>query len=168
MTPDSRTPNGFMDRVGTDKLRLGAFCLLLLTAICGRGAAATEATTLVDKLIIHFNAAGETNSTEPLRLIGHDAHQQLLATARLNSGALRDFTRQVSYEVSPTDVVRLSQTGLVTPVANGQATITVKLTGGFSASLPVMVEKFGTTTTVNFPNQIVPIFTKTGCNGGGC
>ena len=30
------------------------------------------------------------------------------------------------------------------------------------------VEKFSAAVPINFPNQIVPIFTKTGCNGGGC
>ena len=31
-----------------------------------------------------------------------------------------------------------------------------------------MIEKFKEAIPVNFPNQIVPIFTKAGCNGGGC
>src|SRR2546428_12060292 len=34
--------------------------------------------------------------------------------------------------------------------------------------MAVTVEKFKTTTPVNFPKQIEPIFTKAGCNGGGC
>ncbi|MEO6787544.1 MAG: DUF1549 and DUF1553 domain-containing protein, partial [Chthoniobacteraceae bacterium] len=39
---------------------------------------------------------------------------------------------------------------------------------GVAASLPVKVEKAAVVEAINFPNQIVPIFTKAGCNSGGC
>jgi len=37
-----------------------------------------------------------------------------------------------------------------------------------TATLAVKVEEFNHVPSVNFPNQIVPIFTKAGCNAGGC
>src|ERR1700691_4583771 len=40
--------------------------------------------------------------------------------------------------------------------------------GGGAGSLPVKVEGAGQNRPINFANQIVPIFTKTGCNSGGC
>src|SRR6185436_4811160 len=37
-----------------------------------------------------------------------------------------------------------------------------------SAKLAVHVKEAKTESPINFPNQIVPIFTKAGCNAGGC
>src|SRR5207248_8959683 len=51
---------------------------------------------------------------------------------------------------------------------NGTVTITATSPEGLSATLPVAVERFQKVAPVNFPNQIVPIFTKAGCNAGGC
>jgi hypothetical protein len=122
------------------------------------------------ELRLHFRAEADLASTnaQVLKLRGADARQQLLATARLANGALRDQTHQVTYEVNPTGIVRVEPGGLVTPLQDGQATITAKTANGLSSSLAVAVEKFKESTPINFANQIVPIFTKTGCNGGGC
>jgi hypothetical protein len=68
----------------------------------------------------------------------------------------------------PAGVVRVDKNGLVMPVSDGTADITVKSSDGLTANLPVTVERFSAAVPINFPNQIVPIFTKTGCNGGGC
>lgn len=115
-----------------------------------------------------LNGRADVGSTETLKLRGASARQQLLATAKLTNGLLRDVTRQVSYEAIPAKVVRIEKDGLVSPLADGSATIIAKASDGLTASLPVTVEQFKEATPINFPNQIVPIFTKAGCNGGGC
>src|SRR6266446_2573922 len=102
------------------------------------------------------------------RLSGKDARQQLLVTARFDSGAVRDYTRRVSYSVLPPDVVRIDKTGRITPLGNGTATVTAKEESGLSATLTIAVEQFAEIRPINFANQIVPIFTKAGCNAGGC
>src|SRR5207247_5423873 len=89
-------------------------------------------------------------------------------TGRLSTGALSDCTRQITYQVSPAGIVRIDKFGVVTPLADGTATITAKSAEGLTDSLPVAVEQFNTVRPVNFPNQIVPIFTNPGCNAGGC
>src|SRR5256886_9232280 len=114
------------------------------------------------------SAAAEKVSDPKLRLRGQDARQQLLITAKFDSGALGDFTRRVGYSVSPANVIKIDKAGRVTPLSDGSAIITVKGPDDLSATLSVVVEHFNEVAPVNFPNQIVPIFTKTGCNGGGC
>src|SRR5262249_44929125 len=37
-----------------------------------------------------------------------------------------------------------------------------------TVTVPVKAEAVGQDLPINFPNQVVPIFTKLGCNGGGC
>jgi hypothetical protein len=107
-------------------------------------------------------------TSEVVKLRGPDARQQVLVTATVEGGGERDLTRQVTYEVAPAGIVQVEKSGLVKPLADGTATITAKGPGGSKATLAVAVEHFKTATPVNFANQIVPIFTKAGCNGGGC
>jgi len=107
-------------------------------------------------------------TNQSLRLQGADARQQLLVTAKQSSGGPLDFTRKVTYEISPDGIVRVDKNGLLTPLADGAATITARGPEGLSAKMPAAVKHFKTVHPINFPNQIVPIFTKAGCNAGGC
>ena len=93
---------------------------------------------------------------------------QLCVTAKYTSGQSRDWTGGVSYKADPADVVRVDADGMVVPLRNGKATITVTGANGLTGSVAVTVEDFDHPQPINFPNQIVPIFTKLGCNGGGC
>ena len=109
----------------------------------------------------------EATGAPQLMLRGKDARQQLLVTAKLHDGALSDFTHKAHYAASPAGIVKVDSDGVVTPLADGTATVTANFEG-VSASLPVKVEKATTVEPINFPNQIVPIFTKASCNSGGC
>ncbi len=111
---------------------------------------------------------GSQKSERGLVLQGADARQQLLVTARLNDGSVRDVTRAVKFEIKPANVIKMDAHGFIAPLADGTATITAKGADGVTAILPVKVERFKSVTPINFGNQIVPIFTKTGCNAGGC
>jgi hypothetical protein len=138
-------------------------------AVSSATGGASESAVGSEKAIsLTLHARKEGREGEKLTLRGPDARQQLLVTARIGDGTLRDRTRHVSYDVAPAGVVRIDKSGLVTPVSDGKANITAKLADGLTATLPVAVEQFTTAVPINFPNQIVPIFTKTGCNGGGC
>ena len=100
-----------------------------------------------------------------LVLDSQDARQQLLATA----DGRRDVTREVAWSAEPQGIVRIDPTGRVLPVADGAAVITAKTRDGSStASLPVKVVHANQPAPLHFANQSVPIFTKNGCNGGGC
>ncbi len=99
---------------------------------------------------------------------GRDASQQLVVTGAYESGQQRDLTRTVAYTAVPDGIVRIDTTGYVTPIAEGEATIHVKSDAGADATLNVAVSNILQDLPVNFPNQIVPVFTKYGCNSGGC
>src|SRR5262249_7569530 len=64
-------------------------------------------------------------------------------------------------------VVRVTSTGRVVPLANGTATVTVQY-GDKAAKVAVKAEDCDKDLPINFGNQVVPIFTKLGCNSGGC
>lgn len=101
-------------------------------------------------------------------IAGRDAGQQLLVTGSYSSGQARDLTRDVTYSITPEGVARVDAAGWVTPVAEGRASIHVKAQEGAEAKIDVQVTHIAEDLPVNFPNQITPVFTKFGCNGGGC
>ncbi len=100
-------------------------------------------------------------------LAGQDARHQLLVS-RQASGNERDVTYDVTYSASPADIVTVSASGLLHPLAPGQATVTARSSDGQSATVSVVVNDLALDKHVHFANQVVPIFTKLGCNGGGC
>ncbi|MEX2561295.1 MAG: S-layer protein, partial [Pirellulales bacterium] len=110
----------------------------------------------------------ESGRNTAIVLRGRDAQQQLVVTGQFSSGQLRDFTRQVRYEANPPGVVSVDPTGRVLPLSDGHATLVAATAEGMRATTDVVVERFIDDTPVNFPNQVVPMFTKLGCNSGGC
>jgi hypothetical protein len=102
-----------------------------------------------------------------IALKGRDDTRQLVLTATLAGGRLQDLTGDVQYEVADPKVARVSSAGRVIPLADGQTQVTAAY-GDKKVVVPVRTEAYGQDLPINFPNQVVPIFTKLGCNGGGC
>lgn len=101
-------------------------------------------------------------------LHGPDSRRQLLVTGQYASGQTHDLTKQVAFTAAPAGVLTVDEEGFVTPVAEGTATITARAPTGQTVTLDVTVDQFGQEKLINFTNQIVPIFTKLGCNTGSC
>ncbi len=101
-------------------------------------------------------------------LAGRDASQQLLVTGQYSTGRLRDLTTQVEYETTPTGIVSVDRTGLLTPRKEGKTLLKATAPGGKTAQLTILVHNLVHDVPVSFTNQVVPIFTKFGCNAGGC
>lgn len=99
---------------------------------------------------------------------GRDARQQIFVTGVYSSSQLRDHTRKSTYTAEPKGIVEIDATGMVTPVADGRTTITAKDASGMVATVTATVTGLTVDIPINFTNQIVPIFTKLGCNSGGC
>lgn len=101
-------------------------------------------------------------------LAGRDAWRQLLVSAAVAQGGSLDLTRTATYESAPPGVVRIDSTGLVTPIKDGKATITITAAGAKPVKVDVTVTHIADDLPINFANQVVPLFTKFGCNAGGC
>lgn len=112
-------------------------------------------------------AAAGSSHPAALELRGADDFAQLLLTL-VSAEDAQDVTRTATYAVEPAGLARIEASGLITPTANGQGTITATLATGEVASLPLIVAHVGTELPVNFPNDVVPLFTRLGCNSGGC
>ncbi|MGE3806449.1 MAG: DUF1549 domain-containing protein [Gemmataceae bacterium] len=103
---------------------------------------------------------------EKVALTGRDDASQLVITGKL-AARLQDLTGDVTYESANEKVARVTSTGRIVPVGNGATEITAKF-GGKSVKVPVVCDKTDIDLPINFGNHIVPIFTKLGCNSGGC
>lgn len=100
-------------------------------------------------------------------LLGPDATQQLIVTAVDANGDVVDVTREVTLEALPNGIVDLDRVGEVRPQSNGEAVVTARLQG-LEATTEIAVKEVETIQPINFANEVVPLFTKYGCNGGGC
>lgn len=98
---------------------------------------------------------------------GRDARQQLVVTGEYSSGQLRDHTHSAKYSAQPAGIIDIAEDGMVSPIKDGDAVVKV-VDGGKESTVAVHVEGVANQFQINFKNQIVPIFTKLGCNSGGC
>jgi len=102
-----------------------------------------------------------------ITLKGGDDAAQLLITANLAGGKLQDLSSDVTYEVADPKLITVTSSGRILPKANGLTEITAKY-GDKTVKVAVATEHCDENLPINFGNQIVPIFTKLGCNSGGC
>jgi hypothetical protein len=100
-------------------------------------------------------------------LIGSDSAAQLVVTATLTDGRLVDLTHDVKYTVGDGKTAAVLATGRVLPRASGNTEI-VAVYGDKSVRVPLAAKSIGDNLPLNFGNQVVPVFTKLGCNSGGC
>jgi hypothetical protein len=99
-----------------------------------------------------------------------DDVQRLVVTGSTRTdgtGPLFDYSRKAEYHSSAPQVVTVADDGVLMPRGNGQAEVRVRF-GGQTALARVTVADFGIEAIVSFRNQIEPIFTRHGCNAGGC
>jgi hypothetical protein len=108
-------------------------------------------------------------SVQPAQLTfeGAEQAQQLLVTGHYANGGVRDLTAQAVLHGSNSQVVRVERGGLLVSVGNGTTELTVEALGR-SVKLPVRVTKADQEQPIHFANDIVPIFSKLGCNAGAC
>ncbi len=103
-----------------------------------------------------------------LELAGRDAYRQLVVTGVYSTGQVRDVTRKVQYRVAPENITTVTPEGLLLPQEEGQAVLTIEAEAVPPLQVPIRVTRLKEDLPVHFEHQIVPVFTKYGCNGGGC
>ncbi|MCP4513074.1 MAG: S-layer protein, partial [Fuerstiella sp.] len=109
---------------------------------------------------------GPVDDTGIVQIRSRDTRQQLFVTHSADTSEI-DVTRTAMFSVQPEGVLQIDGTGLVTPLADGEAVVKAQQ-GDHTVELKVVVSGFENPLPINFRNQVVPIFTKLGCNSGGC
>ncbi len=101
-----------------------------------------------------------------VQLIGHRARQQLLVTA-LKENQPDDLTRDVQFKSDQPAVVQVNEAGVLLPVSNGSATVTIS-NGTQKVNVPVEVKNFDQNALIDFERDVHPLFSRFNCNGGSC
>ncbi|MEO5733329.1 MAG: Ig-like domain-containing protein, partial [Rubrivivax sp.] len=97
-----------------------------------------------------------------LQLRGPESVQQVAVSTNFGRDA-----SSPGYSISDPKVATVDAAGLVSPTGDGSTVLTVQ-SGDSIATALVTVRDFASPPPVHFANHVVPIFTKLGCNSGGC
>ncbi|MFO0970090.1 MAG: hypothetical protein U0793_31445 [Gemmataceae bacterium] len=104
---------------------------------------------------------------EKALLRGEGSLQQLVITGHFANGGVRDLTEQAKFRIADAKVADVYERGLVTARHNGTTEVRVEAAGK-TLSIVVNVDAADRDLPINFTNQVVPIFSKLGCNAGAC
>ncbi|MCE9529962.1 MAG: DUF1549 domain-containing protein, partial [Planctomycetes bacterium] len=141
-------------------MRLLSCAALILTCL---SASAAETSRLPQAADIKALQVYPSN----LSIRGSDDAPQVVISASLLSGRTIDLTADATYKVADPKIATVTKSGRVMPLGNGATTVTATF-AGLSVNVALTTKDVGENLPINFPNQVVPIFTKLGCNSGGC
>ncbi|MDA7864592.1 DUF1553 domain-containing protein [bacterium] len=117
-------------------------------------------------------SADQANRNETLeaypktfKITGKRDPLQLIVTVSQNEQTL-DVTRDCNYDTD-TDMVAVSETGLVSPKVNGQTTITIRWKN-LTTQVTITVANADKPQLISFDYDVLPVLAQTGCSGGSC
>jgi len=93
-------------------------------------------------------------------------YRQVLVTGVLSTGDSIDITRMAKF-TAPANLVKVSEHGVVRPLADGSGDVKITLAGS-TIAVPVKVAGLKNANDVSFVRDIMPIISKAGCNAGTC
>src|SRR5262249_53411523 len=99
-------------------------------------------------------------------LNGKWAVQRIVITGKLADGTVRDVTPQTQFKSTNRKIAAVSKSGVVTPVADGEAFIEINAAGR-KQKLHV-TGKGSREVTATFLNEVRPLLGKLGCNATAC
>jgi hypothetical protein len=103
---------------------------------------------------------------EAIHLNGRDSRQQVLVTLAVDR-FVSDVTREARFQIANPEIAVVDENGIVTPLKSGRTELTLQH-GELSSTLSIEVEKGEVNLPLSFEQDILPILTRRGCNGGGC
>jgi hypothetical protein len=102
-----------------------------------------------------------------IELKGPSARHRVLVTALAANGRPSDVTSAATYASQQPAIVAVSPEGEFLARGDGSTRITITYAGQ-STVLSVTVKDAGVSRPPSFGNDVVPIFTRMGCNQGAC
>ena len=119
---------------------------------------------------------GAVYADAPVRLLVHPTtlelhgltdRQRVLVTAVTAEGRLTDVTNTATFTNSRPDVAALLPGGECQAKRDGETVLTIRHARS-TVALPITVRDTGTTRPPSFLNDVMPLFTRLGCNQGAC
>ena len=100
-------------------------------------------------------------------LDGPDSRRQLLVDGQHQSGLSADLTRTATYVSRNSEIAGVSPDGVVRGLADGQTVINVTAAGR-TFEVPVTVSGSDAPRSLHIENDVIPVFSRFGCNTSGC
>lgn len=116
-------------------------------------------------------AADRTASTlnvfpETITLNGARDRQSIVGQLTHDDGITEGVTEQLQFEITNPKIVKI-RSGTLLPVADGTTKLKV-VYGEFTKTIPVTVNNADADDALSFQLDVMPVFSKTGCNAGSC
>ena len=92
--------------------------------------------------------------------------QSLVVQAKYSDSTTRDVTAEAKYTFADTKFAKLDK-GTILPLADGETTLKIEFSGR-TLTVPVKVAKAAEDRPVAFSLDVMPVFSKSGCNSGSC
>ena len=92
--------------------------------------------------------------------------QSVVVQGVYSDGVTKDVTTEASFALTDKTLAKIDK-HVLHPVANGKTTLQVRF-GGRSVAVPVAVANAKTERPVSFKLDVIPTFSKAGCNSGNC
>jgi hypothetical protein len=101
-----------------------------------------------------------------IQLTAAKAAQRLVVQTTATDGITRDVTAQARFKLANPKLVRLDK-AVLWPLTNGQTELRVGFEGR-TVTVPVVVSNAAIQPPISFKLDVMPVFTKAGCNAGSC
>lgn len=115
----------------------------------------------------------ETESSEQLMVFPQSIdlshardRQSLVGQFKRPDGITHDVTDQLEIDIVD-EVIATCQDSLIVPHSDGETIARVSYQG-FNVEIPIKVVGANTQPKISFKNDVLPVFSKTGCNAGSC
>jgi hypothetical protein len=107
-----------------------------------------------------------TITPKDLTITAEDPGLQLLVSRETSDGTTRDLTTLATWAVEPRGLATIEPGGYLRPVSAGKVTVTARFEGGQAEAHLTLEPRLDRSW--DFGTDIVPIFTRLGCNTGAC
>ncbi len=101
-----------------------------------------------------------------ISLNGAQARQRIVVQAGYADGVSRDVTREARCSIADERLAHFHQ-GAVLPLADGKTELQIAYAGR-TLKVPIRVSRSATPQPISFKLDVMPVFTKAGCNAGAC
>jgi hypothetical protein len=102
-----------------------------------------------------------------VKLVGKLDRVQLLVTDHSSAGRPIDATSQAKYQSLNPQILSVTAAGRIAPLSVGKAAVRVKFKEQ-TVDIPVQVRGTDQNGPVSFPEEVIPVLSKAGCNQGAC
>lgn len=102
-----------------------------------------------------------------ISLSGRYGESRLLVEELQKDGRLFDVSGKATYAFADPAIATIDESGVVRPLKDGKTEL-VATWGGRTLKIPVTVKGSADKTPPRFHNDVIPVLTRTGCNGGAC